>query len=201
VSDRATSHERGAALPASSWTGALFCHAPADEPVDLEALAEAGGRTDRWSEPGEPTAYLGSDPGVVLAELGRHRGEDESNAEFRLLRLRVRIDDLLDLRDPTVLDALEVTGAPCAFLDRAVARRVAARVRDSRSSRGLIVPSIAFLDRPDRCNVVVFAESLEDGISGIVETWSDAGQVRIDPTGDGGAADTSGRARSTRLPG
>jgi hypothetical protein len=76
---------------------------------------------------------------------------------------------------------------------------VAARVRDSGSSRGLIVPSIAFLDRPDRCNVVLFAESLEDGVSGIVEMWSDAGRVRLDPTGDGGASES--QAGSPRLPG
>ena len=47
---------------------------------------------------------------------------------------------------------------PVNYADRSVARRVAAALRARRDCVGLLVPSLAFPDQPERGNLVVFAE-------------------------------------------
>jgi RES domain-containing protein len=176
-------------LPRVAWHGPLYCHVPEGDEVDLDALAEADGAGDRWNPPGRPTAYLASDPGVVLAEFGRHRGQGEPENTCRIVRLGFgpeelgSLDGLVDLRDPAVLGALAVRGAPVAFLDRTLARDVARRLRADPGCRGLVVPSMAFLDQPERCNVVVFADALPGGLQGVVRAWDATGEVRLSPTG------------------
>jgi len=66
--------------------GALYCHVPADEPVDLGALPHGGDASDRWSRADQPTVYLASDAGVVLAELGRHEHGLDGSSIRRQLR-------------------------------------------------------------------------------------------------------------------
>ncbi len=150
------------------WTAPLYCHVPAGREIDLEALAEPGDETDRWNAPGERTVYLASDPGVVLAELGRQLGAGGDLASRRLLRLTPRPDGLtalVDLRDPAVLAALSLPASPIQFLDRRHARETAAGIRSTGTADGLIVPSAALLDQPQRCNVVLFAECLPRGVA------------------------------------
>jgi RES domain-containing protein len=176
-------------LPRVAWHGPLYCHVPEGDEVDLDALAEADGAQDRWNPPGRPTVYLASDPGVVLAEFGRHRGQGEPESACRIVRLGFGcesgldgIDGLVDLRDPAVLGALGVQGGPVAFLDRTLARDVARRLRADPACRGLVVPSMALLDQPERCNVVVFADALPGGLRGVVRAWDATGEVRLSPT-------------------
>ena len=59
------------------------------------------------------------------------------------------IRGLVDLRDAAVLRALGVPQEPERYLDRELARSVAATVRSDERHAGIIVPSMAFLDRPD----------------------------------------------------
>ena len=40
------------------------------EPWNIDRLISTTG--GRWSRPGQPTIYLAADPGVALAEFGRH---------------------------------------------------------------------------------------------------------------------------------
>lgn len=47
----------------------VACHAPADQPFDLAALARPDDLDDRWGTPGQRTVFLASDPAVALAEL------------------------------------------------------------------------------------------------------------------------------------
>jgi RES domain-containing protein len=117
---------------------------PADEPLDLSRLAEAESGDDRWNERGEPTIYLALDRSVALAEWARHA---DGPGRRRFLRFRVDLENLAELRP-----------VPVNYADRSVTRRVAAALRARRDCVGLLVPSLAFPDQPERGNLVVFAE-------------------------------------------
>ncbi len=158
----------------------MYCHVPGDQPVDLEALADTRDGGDRWNEPGKPTAYLGSDVGVALVELGRHLAADGLEESRRVLRLEPKpgaLSRLVDLRDDDALDALGLPCEPGQFLDRGRALEVARRLRAEPEHQGLIVPSMGLLDTTERCNVVVFADRVSDGIPGAVDRWTSLGTL------------------------
>ena len=171
----------GQRLPLLAWHGPLYAHAPAGEPFDPSRLGEAGDHADRWCHPGEPTAYLAGDPGVALAELARHHRPGGGRSERRILRLEPSgpgIGGLVDLRDPAIRQAIDGPGSPVAFLDRETARAIAARVRGDGRHLGLIVPSMAFLDDPARCTVVLFADRLGD-LAARLRAGSEAAWLRL----------------------
>lgn len=160
------------------YEGVLYCHVPADEPVDLAALAHGGDSSDRWSRADQPTVYLASDPGVVLAELGRHeQALDGSSIHRQLLRLDVAGVRLLDLRRQDVARGLGVDGVPHAYLDRGLARALGCAVREVEGCQGLIVPSMALLDDPERHCVVLFDDAIEGGFTTRVRACTVRGMV------------------------
>lgn len=163
----------------TSFRGKAFRCVPDNGPVELESLVSTDGANDRWNNAGEPTLYLALDPGVAIAEAGRHHAPtDDAESCQRLLRLEVATDELLDLRDPSTTDALGVEGAPFTFLDRGRARRLASRVRREGTAKGLIVPSAAFLDDPSRGNLVLFAERAGP-VEGVVKAWEEIGRIDV----------------------
>jgi RES domain-containing protein len=104
---------------------------------------------NRWSRPAQPTIYLAGDPSLALAELARHLPADESIPPAWVWTVEVRLDAVVDLQ-----------GDDSAWiLDAERCRDVASDLRE-RGADGLIVPSVAFLDRPDRWNLVIFAERI-----------------------------------------
>lgn len=160
-------------------------------PFRPDLLVSRDGGDDRWNRPGEPTLYLALDPGVALAESGRHLAAGPSAADgrasstpgqaiecHRLVRLRTVARDLLDLRDPAVMSEVGVAG-PAAFLDRAAARQVAGRLRAGGACRGLVVPSVAFLDDLSRGNLVLFMEHIPGGVDEVVAGWEEAGRIEV----------------------
>jgi len=166
----------------TTYEGGLYCHVPADEPVDLPALAHGGDASDRWSRADQPTVYLASDAGVVLAELGRHEhGLDGSSIRRQLLRLDVGGLWLLDLRREDVARDLGIDGVPHAYLDPALARAVGCAVRAVEGCQGLIVPSMALLDDPERHCVVLFEDAIEGGFTTRVRACTVRGAVDIRP--------------------
>lgn len=170
----------GLRVPLLAWDRPLYCNIPALGEVDLDMLGEADGGGDRWNEPGEPTAYFGVDRGVALAELARHHEPVDEPEERRIIRIEPspgRFAGLVDLRDPAVLGALGASPDPTAFLDRAVTRALARQARALPETAGLVVPSMAFLDRTERCTVVVFSDRLEGGIPGSIATWREVGRI------------------------
>ncbi len=53
------------------------------------------------------------------------------------------------------------------------------QVRDASISTGLVVPSMAFLDRPDRFNVILFVEAISGGLETLLTDVRDAGTVAL----------------------
>lgn len=170
-------------LPLLGWDAPLFCHVPVGDAFDPAVLTEPGDGTDRWSRPGQPTAYLAADAGVALAEMARHHPPGGTRVERRIVRLETTprgVRGLVDLRDPAVLRALRSPISAAAYLDADQARVTADRVREDPRHVGLIVPSMAFLDRPERPNIVLFGERLDDGgLARVVAGWSEVARIEV----------------------
>jgi RES domain-containing protein len=139
-------------------SGDVFCHAPADRPFELEALARPDDGADRWSSPGTSTIYLAGDALVALGEFARH-GDAAGSDDRRIVRLKLRRVPVLDLRRPAVVTAIGVDPDRCG-VDREESRSLSAVVRGTAICSGLVVPSMAFREDPERFNVVVFAEAV-----------------------------------------
>ena len=162
------------------FSGPVFRASPGDQPFDVDAIVSADGDDDRWNRPGEPTIYLALDPGVALAEVGRHMNDQEGTHGCQLLvGLEVRVDGLVDLRDAAVRRALGIEGGPAAFLDRQRCREIAGRLRQLPDCRGILAPSMALIDQPARGNLVVFAERLPNGPRDIVEGHEEVGRLEV----------------------
>jgi RES domain-containing protein len=149
------------------WSEEAYRHIPEGSTIDVLDFRFAGLAADnRWNAPGESTLYLARDDGVAIAEFARHLEEDRTPAlkgqttTRQLYRLRVMIDRILDLRKSSVLEALSIENAPYCFLDKAVARATARYLRTVTPTQGILVPSIAFLDDPERWVSVLFLEKL-----------------------------------------
>jgi RES domain-containing protein len=158
--------------------GFVHCHVPMDVPFSYAALARVDDGRDRWGSPGTRTVYLAGDPAVALAEYARHReigGPSESRClcSFRLQAVRV-----LDLRDGDAARLLGLTSTQ-GYLHRQEARRVSQAARETGFSQGLIVPSLAFLDRPERFNVVLFVEWLGVDLETLLTDRETVGEVRM----------------------
>ncbi len=125
------------------------------EPWNVDRLVSTEG--GRWSHPDQPTIYLAADPGVALAEFGRHMPTNGDGAVGSLWTLRLALDDVADLRDiPTGV-----------ALDQERCRGLADELR-SEGVPGLIVPSAAFLDKRHRFNLVLFADVLGAGFADVI---------------------------------
>jgi RES domain-containing protein len=170
-------------LPLVGWDSSLYCHAPADRPFDPAALDDEGDGADRWCQPGQPTAYLAGDAGVAIAELARHHPPGGTAVERRIMRLEPKprgIRGLVDLRDQAVLRALDAPIEAPRYLDTELARSVAERVREDERHLGLIVPSMAFLDHPERPNIVIFADRHADGAMGsLLADWREIARIAV----------------------
>ncbi len=149
------------------WRGVGYRHIPEGSPYGVLDLRFAGlSAENRWNVPGEPTLYVAGDVGVAVAEFGRHYREHRTPALGRavtrraLYRLEVRVSALLDLRMPAARRGLGLRGGTRRVLDVGVARATAQFVRHTTSAEALLVPSIPFLDDPERWNLVLFLEKL-----------------------------------------
>jgi len=104
---------------------------------------------NRWSHPGEPTIYLGTDPETAIAELARHVPTGQPVLEASVWTVDVTLDAVVDLTRKDRLRALDAQHC----------RELATNLR-RHGVQGLLVPSVAFLDQPDRANLVVFADAV-----------------------------------------
>jgi RES domain-containing protein len=141
------------------------CMGPATRSLEPHVLVTRD--RNRWSDAGEPTIYLAGDPGVAIAEFGRHWSDDSVPAAMWTVRLR--LDRAIDLRGPEVRQALGIPNDPTWMLDRDRCRSIARELRASGGCDGLIVPSAAFLDDDRRWNAVVFVDRLQGPLAGTLE--------------------------------
>ena len=134
------------------FAGPASLAGPASTRLMADAMLTSEG--NRWSAPGEPTIYLAGDLGVALAEFGRHAPSDPD--EGRVWSVQVNLDAVVDLRAARDAERL---------LDHRRCRSLATRHRAAGDCEGLLVPTVAMLDRPDRWNLVVFADRLRRPLS------------------------------------
>jgi hypothetical protein len=159
--------------------GAVYCHAPADRPFDLHALDRPDDPADRWSAPGARSVYLAGDPLVAVAEYARHGPAQTTADDRRLVRLQLRSVAALDLRAHVVRAALGLGDGLGAYADRDLARRHALAIRMAGISAAIVVPSMAFLDQPDRRNVVLFCERVDGGLESVLGDPVEVGRLQL----------------------
>jgi RES domain-containing protein len=159
--------------------GRVHCHVPANRPFSYAALARADDGRDRWGSSGMRTVYLAGDAAVALAEYARHRDVGAPADSRCLCSFRLQAVSLLDLRADDAADVLGLAPAAGRFLDRQEARRVSRAVRDTGVCAGLIVPSMAFLDRPERFNLVLFVERLGVDLAALLTDRETVGEIRV----------------------
>lgn len=172
------------------WTGTAFRHIPAEAGYDIRDLRYAGRRSSgRWHWQGQPTLYLASDAAVAVAEFARHlavdRGGSAVPARRAVYELGVRLERTVDLRDPTVLGLIGRDDAPECWLDPRIARAVATFFRDSLEVEGILVPSVANLDTPERFNVVCMLENLPENPRTFLPRARRRSIVSVEPASEG----------------
>jgi RES domain-containing protein len=178
-----TSEMDGLARP---WEGRGFLHVP-EEAVEACLSRESVGTTDeaRWNREGQRTLYLAGDPAVALSEYARHlqdgRSTDDLGTEVReLLQVEVAVDSLVDLREQKARDALGVA-EPLAFLEEDRTRDISDRLRAHDGVQGFFAPPMAFLDRPDRWNLILFVDRLR--VASAIRVIERRGCFRLDASG------------------
>ncbi len=151
-----------------SFDGPAWSTGPCGVRLSADTLVTTD--SNRWSELGEPTLYLAGDLGVVHAEHGRHWKEPVQ--PVCIWRLRVSLTDVIDIRSTEVRERLGLPDDPAWILDRDRSRAVARALRRLGSVEALLVPSAAFVDRPEHGNLVVFADRLRRSLTAAVAVAS-----------------------------
>lgn len=115
------------------WTGTTYRHTSPQADRNVLGFRFTGMNADnRWNGPGEPTLYLAGDPGIMIAEWGRHfpsvfdEGLLPVAVERSVFGLWLRWQYVVDLRNPA---AVRHVDASSWFLDRNLARVVARQMR------------------------------------------------------------------------
>jgi hypothetical protein len=142
------------AMHAMGWIETMrptgYVYAPSGPRLDPDRLVSEG--AERWNHADELAWYLGLDPSVIVAEWARHLDRDVPMTVWRLQLSDLRV---LDLRRTEVSGALFLPDDRAWVLDRERTRAVATMIRRALPVDALIVPSVAFLDRPEHGNLVV----------------------------------------------
>lgn len=173
---------------ASPLVGRFCRHVPDGSPYDpLDPRFAAAAIDNRWNDQGEPTLYLGSSHEVLAVEWARHFPREaplEAGRGSRLRRIHdvdVALDTVLDLRKPSLSEALSLVNTPYCFVEKELCRSIARRLRAETSAQALIVPSLGMLDRNEAWILVLFVDKLPsfpapylapavaDGTFGLVE--------------------------------
>jgi RES domain-containing protein len=150
-----------------AWKGFGVRHIPEGSPYGvLDFRFSSRAKDNRWNVEGQPTLYLASEKDVALAEYARHLQIDRSAPLMRPIRARhvwrleLTLEHVIDLRNPKLWKELSLQNPPSCFLDIEQARAVAQLVRKTTLAEAVLVPSMAFLDKPDRWVMAIFLEKL-----------------------------------------
>ncbi len=153
------------------WSGRLLRHRPKGSSCSVLDDAYLGIAADnRWSASGVRAFYFASDIAVIVAEYARHietdvPGGHADRLERSVFRVPVMLERVLDLRDPSVVAAMGASPINAWILDLAVTQAAAGHLlAQVPNLQGLVVPSVAFLDRHDRFNVVVYRDAVDPAV-------------------------------------
>jgi RES domain-containing protein len=170
------------------WSDYAYRHIPEGSSYDVLDFRFAGrGLENRWNYPRQPTLYLARDAGVAVAEFGRHLDENRAPAlrsqvqARQLYRVQVRVERLLDLREASIQGAISIANAPHCFLTQDIARATANYIRATTSAQAILVPSMAFLDQPERWVSVLFLEKLPNDVRAFILSVERDGAFRLQP--------------------
>lgn len=169
------------------WAGTGIRHVAAgrSRPV-LDDTYLGVAANNRWNHAGIPAYYFAPDLAVVTAEFARHVAADPYPGAVLLLErdiweVGIHLQHTLDLRDPAVVGAMGAPPIRTWIFDGSRTRAASEHLRAQTDAQGLIVPSVAFLDDPDRCNVVVFRDRVDPSAVFGVPRW--AGRITLDTRG------------------
>jgi len=146
------------------WRGTTFRHVPKGaRPLDTSRAGLARGR---WNLPGEPTHYLASSREAAAAEWLRHLEDMGLSAgdpvpPRDLHEVTVSLQRTIDFRDGDNQAQLSIDDMSKLVLDPVAARALGTFVRSALDAEAIWVPSVAFLDRRDQGNLVIFVERLD----------------------------------------
>lgn len=150
------------------WRGYAVRHIP-DKLYDIYNFSYCGkSNENRWNVAGERTLYLAREKDVALAEYARHLAIDRTPQLAALVnrrkvyRFTVVLDHVLDLREPEICTSLSLQNAPFCFKEFSIARATANFIRQTTPTQGILVPSMAFLDRLEQWCLVLFLEKLPE---------------------------------------
>ena len=154
-------------LRVEPWQGTAFRHVPQGRrPLDT---SRAGLGRSRWSMPGQQTHYLASSREVAAAEWLRHLADagvaagaaGASVPPRDLWEVTCGLRRTIDFRDATNQAELSIDDMAKLVLDPVAARALATFVRSALDVEAIWVPSVAFLDRADQGNLVIFLDRLD----------------------------------------
>ncbi len=149
------------------WQGFGVRHIPDGSPYGvLDFRFSRRAKSNRWNLEGQPTLYLAGERDVALDEYAKHLQIDRSTTLAaktqirRVWRLELALDYIIDLRTPQLWQELSLQNSPFCFLEIEQARAVAQLVRKTTIAQGILVPAMAFLDKPERWVIAIFLEKL-----------------------------------------
>jgi hypothetical protein len=158
------------------WNGTVYRHLPAGSPYGpLDTRFAARSQENRWNRAGEPTLVLAGDRDLPGIEFGRHIAHDRNTElaalyqQRQVFAIELRLNRVFDMTDVATLDALGIEDAPECFADRSLARAMAGFLRHVRNADGLLVPSLAEFDAPERWNLLVFLDRLTEPLAAAVQ--------------------------------
>ena len=153
------------------WSGTALRHQPASSlrsVLDDEYLGQQ--HDARWSEFGVRAWYFAADIGLIVAEYGWHIAVDLPDGHVERLersvyQVEITLDRVLDLTDAATVGAMGAGPIDSWILNlpatQSAARYLLEQVPDL---QGLLVPSVAFLDRPDRHDTVVYRDRVDPAV-------------------------------------
>lgn len=150
------------------WSGPGLRHRPAGSRrsvLDDQYLGQVP--DSRWSELGVRAYYFAADIGLILAEYGRHIVIDlPAGHSERLARsvysVPISLGHVLDLTDPVMVEAMGAAPLETWILNERATQSAATYLLEQVPTlQALLVPSVAFLDRPDRHNFVVYRDRID----------------------------------------
>lgn len=150
------------------WSGDLLRHRPAGSSRSVLDDTYLGQVDDnRWSAKGVRAYYFARDRAIIAAEYARHLAADlpvgrTERLEREVFRVPVSLERTLELTNPDVVAAMGAAPMNDWILDLAQTRAASAYLASQVPGlQGLVVPSVAFLDDPNRFNVVVFRDAID----------------------------------------